>query len=106
MNASRPILLRREIAIGSELGVPDMRTLALITASYASVDCTTGLLGIIGPTRLEYERSISIVVILAASSRDDQRLKLFRYNLHMEENDKYELQFRQWSEVPSANFRP
>ena len=50
-----------KIAIGSELGVPNMRDFALITASYASVDCTTGLLGIIGPTRLEYERSISIV---------------------------------------------
>ena len=50
-----------KIAIGSELGVPDMRDFALITASYASVDCTTGLLGIIGPTRLEYDRSISIV---------------------------------------------
>jgi len=49
------------IAIGSELGVPDMRDFALITASYASADRTTGLLAIIGPTRIEYERSISIV---------------------------------------------
>jgi len=52
---------RVKIAIGSELGVPNMRDFALITGSYASVDNTTGLLGIIGPTRLEYERSISIV---------------------------------------------
>ena len=50
-----------KIAIGSELGVPGMRDFALVTASYASSDRTTGLLGIIGPTRLEYERSISIV---------------------------------------------
>jgi heat-inducible transcriptional repressor len=50
-----------KIAIGSEMGVPGMRDFALITASYASADNTTGLLGIIGPTRLEYERSISIV---------------------------------------------
>jgi heat-inducible transcriptional repressor len=50
-----------KIAIGSELGVPNMRDFALITASYASVDHTQGLLGIIGPTRLEYERGISIV---------------------------------------------
>ena len=50
-----------KIAIGSELGVPGMRDFALITASYASADSTTGLLGIIGPTRLEYERNISIV---------------------------------------------
>jgi heat-inducible transcriptional repressor len=49
------------IAIGSELGVPDMRACTLITASYASNDHTTGFLGIIGPTRMEYERGISIV---------------------------------------------
>jgi heat-inducible transcriptional repressor len=49
------------IAIGSELGVPDLRDFTLITSSYASTDHTTGLLGIIGPTRMEYERGISIV---------------------------------------------
>ena len=47
--------------IGSELGVPDMRDFTLITSSYASADHTTGFLGIIGPTRMEYERGISIV---------------------------------------------
>jgi heat-inducible transcriptional repressor len=52
------------IAIGSELGVPDMRDFTLITASYASADHTTGFLGIIGPTRMEYERGISIVEYL------------------------------------------
>jgi heat-inducible transcriptional repressor len=50
-----------KIVIGSELGVPNMRDFALITASYASADCTTGRLGIIGPIRQEYERGISIV---------------------------------------------
>jgi heat-inducible transcriptional repressor len=50
-----------KIAIGSELGVPNMRDFSLITSSYASADSTTGFLGIIGPTRLEYERGISIV---------------------------------------------
>jgi transcriptional regulator of heat shock response len=37
----------------------------LITSSYASSDHTTGFLGIIGPTRLEYERGISIVGYLS-----------------------------------------
>jgi heat-inducible transcriptional repressor len=49
------------IAIGSELGVPNMRDFTLITSSYASSDHTSGRLGIIGPTRMEYERGISIV---------------------------------------------
>jgi heat-inducible transcriptional repressor len=48
------------IVIGSELGAPDLREFTLITSSYAS-DHTTGFLGIIGPTRMEYERGISIV---------------------------------------------
>jgi heat-inducible transcriptional repressor len=50
-----------KIAIGSELGVPNMRDFTLITSSYASDDHMTGFLGIIGPTRMEYERGISIV---------------------------------------------
>jgi heat-inducible transcriptional repressor len=50
-----------KIAIGSELGVADMRDFSLITSAYLSSDHTTGFLGIIGPTRMQYERSISIV---------------------------------------------
>jgi heat-inducible transcriptional repressor len=53
-----------KISIGSELGVPNMRDFTLITSSYASNDRTTGFLGIIGPTRMEYERGISIVSYL------------------------------------------
>jgi heat-inducible transcriptional repressor len=49
------------IAIGSELGVPHMREFTLITCHYAAADRTNGFLGIIGPTRMEYERGISIV---------------------------------------------
>jgi heat-inducible transcriptional repressor len=52
------------IGIGSELGVPDMRDFTLIASSYASNDHTTGFLGIIGPTRMEYERGISLVAYL------------------------------------------
>src|SRR5262245_25144486 len=53
-----------KIAIGSELGVPGMRDFTFITSSYASNDHTSGFLGIIGPTRMEYERGISIVAYL------------------------------------------
>jgi heat-inducible transcriptional repressor len=52
------------ISIGSELGVPDMRDFTLIAASYASNRRTPGFLGIIGPTRMEYERAISLVAYL------------------------------------------
>jgi heat-inducible transcriptional repressor len=50
-----------KIAIGSELGVANLRDFTLITSSYASDDHTAGFLGIIGPIRMEYERGISIV---------------------------------------------
>ena len=53
-----------KIAIGSELGVPGMRHFTLITSSYVTSDHTTGFLGVIGPTRMEYERAISIVEYL------------------------------------------
>lgn len=52
------------ISIGSELGVPDMRDFTLITSAYASNDHNTGFLGIIGPTRMEYERGISVVTYI------------------------------------------
>jgi heat-inducible transcriptional repressor len=49
------------ITIGSEFGIPSMRDFTVITSSYSSRDNTVGYLGIIGPTRMEYERGISIV---------------------------------------------
>ena len=53
------------ITIGSELGVPSMRDFTVITSTYASMDNTVGYVGIIGPTRMEYERGISIVAYLS-----------------------------------------
>jgi heat-inducible transcriptional repressor len=53
-----------KIAIGSELGIPSMRGFTVITASYPSRDKSAGYLGIIGPTRMEYERGISVVAYL------------------------------------------
>jgi heat-inducible transcriptional repressor len=50
-----------KIAIGSEFGSPSMRPFTAIVSTYVSRDNTIGFLGIIGPTRMEYERGISIV---------------------------------------------
>lgn len=52
------------ISIGSELGNPALRDFTVITSSYPSRDNTAGFLGIIGPTRMEYERGISVVAYL------------------------------------------
>lgn len=53
-----------KIAIGSELGVPELRDFTLITSTYAPNDRTVGFLGIIGPTRMEYDRGIPLVAYL------------------------------------------
>jgi heat-inducible transcriptional repressor len=50
-----------KIAIGSEFGAPSMRPFTAIVSTYTARDNTIGFLGIIGPTRMEYERGISIV---------------------------------------------
>lgn len=60
--SNRPVGVN--ISIGSELGIPGMRDFTLITSSYASPDRRAGFLGIIGPTRMQYERGISIVEYL------------------------------------------
>ena len=52
------------IAIGSELGIASMRDFTVITSSYPSRDNSAGFLGIIGPTRMEYELGISVVAYL------------------------------------------
>jgi len=53
-----------KISIGSELGIPSMRDFTVITALYPTRDKSAGYLGIIGPTRMEYERGISLVAYL------------------------------------------
>jgi heat-inducible transcriptional repressor len=49
------------IAIGSEIGEASMRPFTVIVSTFVTRDNTVGFLGIIGPTRMEYERGISIV---------------------------------------------
>jgi heat-inducible transcriptional repressor len=50
-----------KISIGSELGIPSMRDFTVIISSYESADHNHGVLAVMGPTRMEYERGISIV---------------------------------------------
>jgi len=53
-----------KVSIGSELGIPEMKEFAVITSSYPSQSSTLGFLGIIGPIRMEYGRTISAVSYL------------------------------------------
>jgi heat-inducible transcriptional repressor len=55
-----------QIIIGSENSAPSMRNCTLITAPYRiGNDSATGTLSVLGPTRIEYARMISIVSYVA-----------------------------------------
>jgi len=55
------------ILIGSEAAVPDFQDLAVIAARYRWRDRELGALGVMGPTRMEYAKLISIVSYIARS---------------------------------------
>ncbi len=53
------------ITIGAENALPGIEDCALITSRYVVDDKTHGSLGILGPTRMEYARAISLVDYVA-----------------------------------------
>lgn len=53
------------IAIGSENALPGIEDCTLITSRYVVDEKTIGSLGILGPTRMEYARAISLVEYVA-----------------------------------------
>ncbi len=53
------------IMIGSELGAACMKDFTLITSPYLQQDSKTGFMGVIGPSRMEYRRGISVVHCMA-----------------------------------------
>ena len=49
------------VRIGPENEVPEMKDCSVITASYRVSDRSTGTMAIIGPTRMNYNRTISVL---------------------------------------------
>lgn len=49
-----------QITIGGEHGAPELEDLTLVTASY-SVGTLQGVVGVIGPTRMPYEKVVAVV---------------------------------------------
>lgn len=60
-----PDQFRPTVTIGLEKHIPGMRDLALISSPYAYDEGVTGTLGILGPSRMEYEKAISLVDYVA-----------------------------------------
>jgi heat-inducible transcriptional repressor len=56
---------RVQIAIGSELNSPVMRDFTVITSPYLLAGRGAAFVGIIGPTRMQYRKGISVVSYLA-----------------------------------------
>jgi heat-inducible transcriptional repressor len=54
------------IALGEELDEPELRTLALVAAPYGSAGAPLGVLGVIGPLRMDYPRVVALVRYLGA----------------------------------------
>ena len=66
------------IFIGEETGMAPLDGVSLVTASYGAGGRTLGVLGVIGPTRMAYERVIPVVQAAASAlsdalSQDDAR---------------------------------
>lgn len=53
------------VTIGLEQAIPDMRDWAIVSSPYLFDQQVMGSLGIIGPSRMEYERTISLVDYVA-----------------------------------------
>jgi heat-inducible transcriptional repressor len=49
------------IRIGPEIGLPELSDCSILTATYHAGDRSTGTIGIIGPTRMNYNRAISVL---------------------------------------------
>jgi heat-inducible transcriptional repressor len=56
-----------QIVIGSEAQCPDLQGITLIGARYGDGEKELGAVGIMGPTRMEYARHISVVDCIACS---------------------------------------
>jgi heat-inducible transcriptional repressor len=53
------------VTIGLEDHVPDLRHWALVTSTYSYDENSIGSLGVLGPSRMEYDRTISLVDFVA-----------------------------------------
>ena len=53
------------VRIGGETSIPGLQGCAVITSSYSSGDQLLGSLGVVGPMRMEYARTMSVVSYIA-----------------------------------------
>jgi heat-inducible transcriptional repressor len=49
------------VVFGEEIAAPELRRLALVAAPYGSADAPLGVVGVIGPRRMDYPRVVALV---------------------------------------------
>jgi len=52
------------VRIGPETGVPEMSDCAIVTANYSTKGGQQGTIGVIGPTRMQYSKVLSILNVM------------------------------------------
>ncbi len=58
------------VRIGPETGVPEMADCSIVTATYSTGGGQQGTIGVIGPTRMQYSRVISILNMMGSQLTD------------------------------------
>ncbi len=58
------------VRIGPETGVPEMADCSIVTATYSTRSGQQGTLGVIGPTRMQYSRVLSILNVMGHQLTD------------------------------------
>ena len=58
------------VRIGPETGVPEMADCSIVTATYSTRGGQQGTIGVIGPTRMQYSRVISILNVMGHQLTD------------------------------------
>lgn len=61
VDAPQGALAPVRVRIGGENRLPELRSLSLVTTTYKMKDRVVGVLGILGPKRMEYERMMALV---------------------------------------------
>lgn len=58
------------VRIGPETGIPELKDCSLVTATYRLSDHTHGTIGVIGPTRMQYGRVLSVLSAMGRQLSD------------------------------------
>ena len=58
------------VRIGPETGVPEMSDCSIVTATYSTRSGQQGTIGVIGPTRMQYSKVISILNMMGQQLTD------------------------------------